>query len=44
MATLQEKPAGYLVKFRLLDGPLVPHKDERAPAFDFKVTPAEAPK
>ena len=29
-ATLQEKPAGYLVKFRLADGPFVPHKDERA--------------
>ncbi len=31
MATLQEKPAGYLVKFRLADGPFVPHKDDRAP-------------
>ncbi len=30
MATLQEKPAGYLVKFRLADGPFVPHRDERA--------------
>jgi hypothetical protein len=40
MATLQEKPAGYLVKFRLGDGPFVPHKDERAPALDIKVSPA----
>ena len=41
-ATLQEKPAGYLVKFRLADGPFVPHKDERAPApaLDIKIAPA----
>ena len=33
MATLQEKPGGYLVKFRFADnGPFIPHKDERAPA------------
>ena len=32
-ATLQEKPAGYLVKFRLADGPFIPHKDERAATF-----------
>jgi hypothetical protein len=31
MATLQEKPSGYLVKFRFADGPFIPHKDERAP-------------
>jgi hypothetical protein len=30
MATLQEKPGGYLVKFRFADGPFIPHKDERA--------------
>ena len=32
MATLQEKPGGYLVKFRFQDGPFIPHKDDRAPA------------
>ena len=32
MATLQEKPAGYILKFRFADGPFIPHKDERAPA------------
>jgi hypothetical protein len=32
MATLQERPAGYIVKFRLKDGPFIQHKDERAPA------------
>jgi hypothetical protein len=30
MATLQEKPGGYLVKFRFADGPFIPHRDERA--------------
>jgi hypothetical protein len=30
MATLQEKPGGYIVKFRFADGPFIPHKDERA--------------
>jgi hypothetical protein len=30
MATLQEKPGGYLVKFRFADGPFIPHKDERS--------------
>ncbi len=29
MATLQEKPGGYIVKFRFADGPFIPHKDER---------------
>jgi len=38
MATLQEKPGGYLVKFRFSDnGPFIPHKDERAPAIS--ITP-----
>jgi hypothetical protein len=38
MATLQEKPGGYLVKFRFADGgPFIPHKDERAPAIS--ITP-----
>lgn len=32
-ATLQEKPSGYLLKFRLADGPFVPHKDDRAASF-----------
>jgi hypothetical protein len=31
MATLQEKPGGYVVKFKFADGPFIPHKDERAP-------------
>ena len=30
MATLQEKPGGYTVKFRFADGPFIPHKDERS--------------
>ena len=29
-ATMQEKPAAYLLKFRLMDGPFIPHKDDRA--------------
>ena len=28
-AILQQKPAGYVIKFRLADGPFLPHKDER---------------
>ena len=36
-ATLQEKPAGYLVKFRFADGPFVPHKDDRATTFGITV-------
>ena len=28
-AILQQKPAGYLIKFRLVDGPFLPHKDDR---------------
>jgi hypothetical protein len=32
-ATLQEKPAGYVIKFRLADGPFLPHKDDRAATF-----------
>ena len=32
-ATLQEKPAGYVIKFRLGDGPFLPHKDDRAATF-----------
>ena len=37
-ATLQQKPAGYLVKFRLADGPFVPHKDERAATFGVTIS------
>ena len=32
MATLQEKPGGYIIKFRFADGPFIPHKDERGAA------------
>ena len=32
MATLQENPGAYLVKFRFEDGPFIPHKDDRGPA------------
>ena len=28
---LNDRPSGYSVKFRLVDGPFVPHKDDRAP-------------
>ena len=37
MATLQENPGAYIVKFRFADGPFVPHKDEREP--DISITP-----
>ena len=37
MATLQENPGGYLVKFRFEDGPFIPHKDDRGPAIS--ITP-----
>jgi hypothetical protein len=37
MATLQEKPGGYVVKFKFADGPFIPHKDERAP--EVTITP-----
>ena len=41
MATLQEKPGGYIVKFRFADGPFLPHKDERGatPPPEITVTP-----
>jgi hypothetical protein len=32
-ATLSEQLGGYIVKFRIADGPLVPHKDDRASFF-----------
>jgi len=41
MATLQEKPGGYLVKFRFLEGPFIPHKDERAPSITIVPKPAK---
>jgi hypothetical protein len=41
MATLQEKPGGYIVKFRFADGPLIPHRDERGPTIS--VTPSVTP-
>ena len=28
-ATLEQKPSGYLIKFKLADGPFIPHKDDR---------------
>jgi hypothetical protein len=41
MATLQEKPGGYTVKFRFADGPFIPHKDDRGPALS--ITPQLIP-
>jgi hypothetical protein len=31
--TLQEKPAVYSLKFRFVDGPFIPHKDDRAATY-----------
>jgi hypothetical protein len=39
MATLQENPGGYIVKFRFADGPFIPHRDERAP--EITITPQQ---
>lgn len=39
MATLQEKPGGYTLKFRFADGPLIPHKDDRGPAITITPQP-----
>ena len=39
MATLQEKPGGYKVKFRFADGPFIPHKDDRGPAISITPQP-----
>lgn len=36
-ATLEEKPGGYFVKFRIADGPFVPHKDDRAATYGVTV-------
>ena len=39
MATLQEKPGGYVLKFRFADGPFIPHKDDRGPAITITPQP-----
>ncbi len=39
MATLQGKPGAFVVKFRLADGPFIPHRDERAP--EITITPQQ---
>jgi len=46
MATLKEKPGGYIVKFRFADGPFIPHKDERSnlAAPSISITPTPIPK
>jgi hypothetical protein len=43
MATLQEKPAGYILKFRFADGPFIPHKDDRGPAITITPQPIPQP-
>jgi len=42
MATLEENPGGYIVKFRFADGPFIPHKDERR-APEITITPQQIP-
>jgi len=39
MATLQEKPGSFVVKFRFADGPFIPHRDEREP--QITITPQQ---
>jgi hypothetical protein len=41
MATLQEKPNGYVLKFRFADGPFIPHKDDRGPAITITPQPTQ---
>jgi hypothetical protein len=41
MATLEENPGGYILKFRFANGPFIPHKDERGPAIS--ITPQIPP-
>ena len=41
MATLQEKAGAFVVKFRFLDGPFIPHRDERVP--QITITPQLPP-
>lgn len=43
MATLEEKPGGYIIKFRFADGPFIPHKDDRGPAITITPQPATPP-
>ena len=43
MATLQEKPGGYILKFRFADGPFIPHKDDRGPAITITPQPIPQP-
>ena len=40
---LSAPPSGYSVKFKITDGPLVPHKDERPPALPTITIPAPTP-
>jgi hypothetical protein len=40
MATLEQKPGAFVVKFRFADGPFIPHRDERAP--EITITPQQA--
>jgi len=40
-ATLQEKPAGYTLKFRFADGPFIPHKDDRGPVITITPQPVQ---
>jgi hypothetical protein len=40
-ATLEQKPSGFLVKFRLADGPFLPHLDDRPGPLT--ITPAPKP-
>jgi hypothetical protein len=39
MATLQEKPGLYSVKFKFADGPAIPHIDERGPGISITPQP-----
>lgn len=39
MATLEQNPGAYIVKFRFADGPFIPHKDERVP--EITITPQQ---
>jgi hypothetical protein len=42
MATLQENPGAYIVRFRFADGPFIPHRDDRAPeAPEVTITPQQ---
>ena len=43
MATLQEKPGGFILKFRFTDGPFISHKDDRGPAITITPQPIQLP-